>query len=171
VTEDTAHRIGDVNFRPFNELTSRTLYSLLRLRVDVFVVEQHCPYPELDGRDIEPGTMHAWIDDGSGPAAYLRILREPEGIRIGRVCARADARGGGVAAMLLGHILQRHPGERVVLDAQSYLVGFYARFGFARSGPEFLEDGIAHVPMCRTLTASGPADTESSHEPTQRRHR
>lgn len=156
VTEDTANRIGDVNTRRFNELNSRTLYSLLRLRVDVFVVEQHCPYPELDGRDTEPGTTHAWIDDTSGPAAYLRILREPEGIRIGRVCTRADSRGAGAAALLLGHVLQLYPGERVVLDAQSYLVGFYARFGFARSGPEFLEDGIAHVPMCRPLAAAAP---------------
>jgi len=134
VTEGTAHRIGDVTSRQFNELDSGSLYSLLRLRVDVFVVQQQCPYPDLDGRDTEPGTEHTWIEDSSGPAAYLRILRETEGIRIGRVCTRADARGAGAAAKLLGHVLERHLGERTVLDAQSYLVGFYSRFGSAASG-------------------------------------
>lgn len=154
VTPDTAQPIGDVTVRRFTDLDVRTLYSLLRLRVDVFVVEQHCPYPELDGRDTEPGTEHTWLEDASGPTVYLRILREPERIRIGRVCTRADARGAGAAARLLGDALERHPGQRVVLDAQAHLVGFYSRFGFEPSGPEFLEDGIVHVPMVRPVIAS-----------------
>jgi ElaA protein len=152
-----AGRVADVDFRRFAELDSGTLYSLLRLRVDVFVVEQHCPYPELDGRDTESGTEHGWVEDACGPVAYLRILREPEGIRIGRVCTRADARGAGAAALLLGQALERHQEEAAVLDAQAYLVGFYSRFGFAASGPEFLEDGIAHIPMRRPPHVSTPA--------------
>lgn len=144
----------------FAELTAAQLYALLRLRVDVFVVEQHCPYPELDGRDVELATEHVWTADGRGPTAYLRVLTagapaaqlgggDRAGLRVGRVCTRADARGGGLAARLLAHVLERHPGERVVLDAQSYLVGFYRRFGFSPSGPPFVEDGIPHVPMHR----------------------
>ena len=101
-----------------------------------------------------PATEHAWLEDSAGPTACLRILCDPEAIRIGRVCTRADARGAGAATRLLGQALERHPGRRVVLDAQAYLVGFYAGFGFAPSGPEFLEDGIAHVPMCRPVTTS-----------------
>jgi len=133
------------------ELDVATLYALLRLRVDVFVVEQRCPYPELDGRDLEPGTLHVWGSDGHGVAAYLRVLDdEPDGTaRIGRVCTRADCRGGGLAGRLLAAALERLAGRPVVLDAQSHLAGWYARAGFAPAGPQFVEDGIPHVPMRR----------------------
>jgi ElaA protein len=137
----------------FAELTADELYVLLRLRVDVFVVEQHCPYPELDDRDREPGTEHVWTEDGAGPTAYLRTLRDPGALRIGRVCTRADARGAGTAARLVAHVLDRHPDVTAVLDAQTYLVPFYERFGFRVSGPEFVEDGIPHVPMRRAGSA------------------
>ena len=60
----------------WTELDPRTLYALLRLRVDVFVVEQNCPYPELDGRDLEASTVHVWTSDNAGPTAYLRILSD-----------------------------------------------------------------------------------------------
>ena len=92
--------MGTVTFRRLADLDARTLYSLLQLRVDMFVVEQHCPYPELDGRDTEPATEHSWLEDPAGPTAYLRILHEPDGIRIGRLWTRADARGAGAAARL-----------------------------------------------------------------------
>jgi ElaA protein len=134
----------------FDELTARELHDLLRLRVDVFVVEQECAYPELDGRDTEPGTEHVWFADDAGPTAYLRVLAEPDGgVRIGRVVTRADVRGSGAAARLVADVLARHDGTPAALEAQSYLVGFYARFGFAPAGPEYVEDGIPHVPMRR----------------------
>ena len=65
----------------FEQLDIATLYRLLRLRVDVFVVEQHCAYPELDGRDAEPDAAHLWLTDGdnSAPLGYLRVLTEPDG--------------------------------------------------------------------------------------------
>ncbi|HYN92439.1 MAG TPA: GNAT family N-acetyltransferase, partial [Pilimelia sp.] len=89
MTEPTVH------VATFAELGAATLYALLRLRVDVFVVEQQCPYPELDGRDTEPGTRHLWLDGpGAAPAAYLRLLADPGGVaRIGRVAVAAAARG------------------------------------------------------------------------------
>ena len=138
----------------FAELDAATLYALLRLRTEVFVVEQRCPYPELDGRDVEPGTRHLWLAPDGDPLdvrAYLRLLAEPDGaVRIGRVCTAAKARGEGLSARLLDAALEL-AGERTptVLDAQSYLVGFYERYGFAASGPEYVEDGIPHVPMRR----------------------
>ena len=139
----------------FGELDATTLYALLRLRVDVFVVEQACPYPELDGRDTEPGTVHVWLADGDTPAAYLRLLAEPDGsARIGRVCTAAAYRGRGLSARLVAVALDLAGDRASVLDAQAYLVAFYARFGFTPTGPQFVEDGIAHVPM-RRLT--GPA--------------
>src|SRR4028118_2343930 len=81
----------------FRDLDVSTLYALLRLRVDVFVVEQQCPYPELDGRDAEPGTLHLWSDDGGAVLGYLRLLSDPDGTRIGRVCVAMEGRGGGTA--------------------------------------------------------------------------
>ena len=69
----------------FRDLDTTTLYSILKLRTDVFVVEQECPYPELDGRDDEPGTRHVWLSRGDDIAAYLRILDDGEVQRVGRV--------------------------------------------------------------------------------------
>ncbi|HEV7755610.1 MAG TPA: GNAT family N-acetyltransferase [Mycobacteriales bacterium] len=131
-----------------SDLDAATLYALLRLRVDVFVVEQRCPYPELDGADLAPGTLHLWTSDEAGPAAYLRILDDPDGsVRIGRVCTRADARGRGLAAGLVREALGKVRGRPVTLNAQTHLTGWYRKFGFVVSAPEFLDDGIPHTPM------------------------
>jgi ElaA protein len=145
VTTDQFHRA------PWNSITPRVLHDLIRLRVDVFVVEQKCPYPELDGRDVEPGAEHLWFSDEQGPAAYLRVLTDPDGaLRIGRVCTRADARGRSLAGRLITAVLDGlEPGRACVLDAQAHLTGWYARFGFRTSGPEYVEDDIPHVPMRR----------------------
>lgn len=160
----------------FAELDPATLYDLLRLRTDVFVVEQRCPYAELDGRDTEPGTRHLWIPgpagertnvsnrelreepndcargprSAAGTLAYLRLLAEPDGrARIGRVCTAATARGRGLATQLMAAALDLVGDRECVLDAQTHLVGFYERFGFAVAGAEFLQDGIPHTPMRR----------------------
>lgn len=134
----------------FAGLDAPTLYALLRLRVDVFVVEQKCAYPEIDGRDDEPGTRHLWLTDGDRVAAYLRIVDEPDGTaRIGRVAVDAHDRGAGLAGRLMVEALDHIAGRPCVLDAQTYLTGFYSRFGFAATGPEFLDEGVPHVPMRR----------------------
>ncbi len=141
----------------FADLDATTLYALLRLRVDVFVVEQRCRYPELDGRDTEPGTIHVWFEDEGGLVAYLRVLEEGRGARIGRVCTDAAHRGAGLSGRLVAAALDLIGARETVLDAQSHLVAFYARFGFEPTGPEFLDDGIPHVPMRRRLDPSaGP---------------
>jgi ElaA protein len=134
----------------FAELDTATLYALLRLRVDVFVVEQRCPYPELDGRDLEPATRHLWLERDHAPVGYLRMLAEPDGtVRIGRVVVARSARRAGLAGRLLAAALAEAGGRTCVLDAQSRLVGFYRGLGFTPTGPEFLDDGIPHVPMRR----------------------
>ncbi len=144
--------------RGFDELDATLLYAILRLRSDIFVVEQQCPYPELDGRDIEPATRHLWLgptDDPSDVRSYLRILGESDGsARIGRVCTAPSARGTGLGRRLMATALSRVDRRPVVLDAQSYLVGFYASFGFEVSGAEYVEDGIAHTPMRLSKGAS-----------------
>jgi ElaA protein len=144
------HRAGWTAIAPL------TLHDLMKLRVDVFVVEQACPYPEFDGRDVEPATEHRWTADEKGPTAYLRVLSEPDGAaRVGRVCTRPDARGAGLSRRLLSDVLTDADttGRPVVLEAQSYLAGWYARFGFEPTGPEYLDDGIPHLPMRRGARA------------------
>ncbi|MFE0528897.1 GNAT family N-acetyltransferase [Micromonospora parva] len=140
----------EIRTASFADLNTRTFHDLLKLRIDVFVVEQNCPYPELDGRDVEPGTRHLWLTDGGATLAYLRILADPDGTaRIGRVVVAPSARGGGHAGRLMSAALEVVGNRRCVLEAQSHLVAFYARHGFAVSGPEYVEDGIPHTPMRR----------------------
>lgn len=147
----------EIHTARFAALDTTTLYALLKLRVDVFVVEQECPYPELDDRDTEPGTLHVWASrehqqaqDGRAPLGYLRVLTDPDGVaRIGRVCTAASGRGLGIAGRLLDRALEQIGDAPSRLDAQSYLVDFYARYGYSPTGPEYVEDGIPHVPMAR----------------------
>ncbi|MEC9202853.1 MAG: GNAT family N-acetyltransferase [Actinomycetota bacterium] len=141
--------MSDIRDQSFDKFDALALYALLRLRVDVFVVEQECPYPELDGRDLEPTTRHVWIDEGGMPVACLRLLAEPDGShRISRVATAADQRHQGLAGLLVDHVMATTPG-RLVLDAQTYLEPWYVEHGFARTGDEFTDDGIPHVPMER----------------------
>ena len=141
---------SDVRDARLAELDPVTLYRILALRTDVFVVEQDCPYPELDGRDLEPDARQLWIEQDGQVLATLRLLHDPDGhARIGRVATAKQARGDGLAARLMARALELADGKTVVLDAQSYLAGWYARFGFEADGPEFVEDGIPHVPMRR----------------------
>ncbi|MPZ25267.1 MAG: GNAT family N-acetyltransferase [Micromonosporaceae bacterium] len=170
----------------FGELDTATLYGLLRLRVDVFVVEQRCPYPDLDGRDTEPATRHLWLERAGVPVAYLRLLAEPgtadervaasgrsasgardqaaradgTAVRISRVVVAPADRGGGLAGRLLAAALVEVGDRECVLAAQSRLAGFYGRLGFVPTGPEYVDDGIWHLPMRRAPdrihSAGGP---------------
>ncbi|RZU49577.1 ElaA protein [Krasilnikovia cinnamomea] len=133
----------------FRDLDVTTLYAILRLRTDVFVVEQKCAYGDLDGRDTEPATRHVWFADGDDIRAYLRILDDDGVARIGRVVVAPAARGTGVAGELMTQALTIIGDRPSVLEAQAHLVGFYAKFGYQQTGPEYLEDGIPHIPMRR----------------------
>ena len=141
----------------FADLSPQDLYGILRLRSEVFVVEQDCVFLDLDDRDHEADAEHLWTTDQSGVTATLRLLHEGDGTwSIGRVVARADARSRGVAAHLLHAGLDRLRelgAETVRIGAQAQLRDWYARFGFAQSGPRYLEDGILHLPMSLTLGA------------------
>ncbi|PZF81063.1 GNAT family N-acetyltransferase [Jiangella anatolica] len=131
-------------------LDAPTLYRLLKLRSDVFVVEQGDPYAELDGRDLEPTAVHLWLARDDEPVGYLRILDEPDGAaRIGRVVVAASERGSGLAGRLMDAALERIGNRRCVLAAQMQLADFYGRYGFTVTGPEFLDGHIPHLPMAR----------------------
>lgn len=136
-----------------------TLYAILRLRVEVFVVEQHAAYPDLDGRDVEDGAELLWAADGDEVVATLRVLRDTDGwLRIGRVATAAQARSRGVASELMRRgverCAERDAAAPVRLDAQTHLADWYARFGFVVDGPGYDEDGIPHVPMTRPSAAA-----------------
>jgi ElaA protein len=142
-----------------DELDPVTLYAILRLRAEVFVVEQSCAYLDLDGRDVEPGCVQLWVEDGgiggdgAPPArvvATARLLTEAGGgHRIGRVCTAPAARRRGLAAALVQAALDRCGDAPIVLDAQSQLTGWYERFGFEATGRQFVEGGIPHTEMIR----------------------
>lgn len=132
------------------DLTAAQLYALLRLRAEVFVVEQACVYLDPDGRDLEPATRHLWVEDeGTGEVlATLRVLAEPDGAAsIGRVVTAPAQRSRGLAAALVERALEPPTPRPVRIDAQSHLVAWYGRFGFVVDGDEFVEDGIPHTPM------------------------
>jgi len=137
----------------FDDLDAPTAYAVWRLRQDVFVVEQECPYPDLDGRDAEPRTVHVVMEEGDDVIGYARVLDDGVEWRIGRVVLASGGRGRGLADRLLGAALESCLGRDVVLDAQTPLADWYAGFGFEVDGEEFLEDGIAHVPMRHRVTS------------------
>lgn len=133
------------------ELSAGQLHGLLRLRVAVFIVEQDCPYPELDGWDLAAGTEHLWIGDAEADEvrATVRILARGEARIIGRVATAESYRGSGYAGALMDRAVA-HLGDReVTLEAQARLETWYGQWGFVRAGADYLEDGIAHVPMRR----------------------
>lgn len=136
-----------VEAQRFGDFDAAMLYAVLQLRFDVFVLEQQCLYPELDGRDTEVDAWHYWIAEEGRVLATLRLLSESDGgSRIGRVATRADARGRGLAGRLFGAALERAR-RPVHLDAQVGMEAWYQRFGFVVCGPEFDDEGIMHLPM------------------------
>lgn len=146
-----------LQIKRFDELTAAELYEILKLRVDVFVVEQACPYPELDGLDKK--ALHLWLEDEDGVHAYLRVMdrgAESQYVSIGRVVARERRRGLGTRILKEGirAARERLGAEAVYLEAQTYAVGLYEKQGFRPISEEFLLDGIPHVKM---LLEFGPA--------------
>ncbi len=136
-----------IHAAPTRELDPGTLHDVLRLRQDVFVLEQECLYPDLDGRDLDPGTVQVWAEDAEGRVvATLRILMDGGPVRIGRVATAVAARNRGIAAAMMAAALRETQGP-VVLHAQSHLAHWYEGLGFAVVGSEYLDDGIPHVPM------------------------
>lgn len=144
----------DVDVREADALSAAELYRLLKLRVDVFVVEQNCPYPELDGRDFDALHMRL-LGDGELLAA-ARIFApspdEPEA-RIGRVVVSQQHRGERLGDAVMREAValceESFPGVAIAVSAQSHLAGFYASHGFEIVSGEYLEDGIPHVDMKR----------------------
>ncbi|MDF2073350.1 GNAT family N-acetyltransferase [Pseudomonas mendocina] len=139
-----------------SELDTATLYALLALRTQVFVVEQNCPYLETDGQDLLGDTCHLLARDGDALVGYLRLL-DPQRMNgevvIGRVVIAEQARGSGLGHRLMEQGLvecsRRWPGVPVYLSAQAHLQGYYGRYGFEAVTEVYLEDDIPHIGMRR----------------------
>lgn len=142
---------------PWSGLDRDELYDLLQLRSAVFVVEQHCPYLDLDGKDRADGAWHLLGRGADGALlAYLRLL--PPGLSyddpsFGRVVTAPAARGGGLGDALveeaLRHAARLWPGRALTIGAQAHLARFYGKHGFSAFGAPYDEDGIPHLHMRR----------------------
>lgn len=140
------------HIKRFDELTPDELYDIIKLRIDVFVVEQECAYMELDGLDKK--AVHVWLSDDDGIKAYLRVMDrgvEHEFVSIGRVVTAARGEGLGRRIMDLGiRVAEELFGaDNIYLEAQTYAQGFYAKHGFSQVSDVFMLDGIPHVKMVR----------------------
>ncbi|MBR8656280.1 GNAT family N-acetyltransferase [Achromobacter sp. Marseille-Q0513] len=140
--------------KPHADLTTAELYALLTLRSVVFVMEQNCPYLDMDGQDLQGQTQHLMAWDKGALVAYCRLLepaRNEGRAVIGRVVTAPSARGTG-----LGHELVRRakeeirrvwPGQPIYLSAQAHLQRYYGAHGFKAVTEEYMEDNIPHIGM------------------------
>ncbi len=149
--------------KTFSSLSINELYDLLKLRIDVFVVEQTCYYPDLDSNkgtlDRHPETLHLLGYKNNTLVAYLRILPKGQSyddyISIGRVAIALTTRGEGIGHQLMKQALtlcqQYFPKQNIKISAQEHLIGYYQKHGFRQASDMYLEDEIPHVAMIKTL--------------------
>lgn len=142
------------DIKGLDEFSARELYDLLRMRVDVFVVEQNCPYPELDGKDID--ALHLRLLEGAELLASARILKPhkpQDASKIGRVVVSPAHRGKRLGDVLMSEAItaceRLYPANAIALSAQAHLRRFYESFGFIGTSQEYFEDGIPHIDMVR----------------------
>lgn len=133
----------------YQDLSLRQLYNILKLRVDVFVVEQNCPYPELDNEDEE--AIHLFVEEEGEVASYIRIITNQVKTRIGRVVTHKNHRGNGLSSNLMEeamrYLKEHYSAKSIMLSSQEHLQHFYGKFGFVPMSEMYLEDGIPHVDM------------------------
>lgn len=142
----------DLQIKPFSQLTTQELYQILKLRIEVFCVEQNCVYQDCDDKD--QAAYHLLLKDGDQLAGYLRILGKNKKFRelsIGRVITAGSHRGTGLGKLCMqkaiDFIKENFGDEPIRISAQKYAVGFYESVGFVQDSDEYLEDGIPHVEM------------------------
>jgi ElaA protein len=139
-----------LHIKTFNELTVDELYALLRVRSEVFVVEQDCVYQDMDGDDKE--AIHVWITEGEKVVALARVC--PAGVHlstisIGRVITTERGKGYGKQIMLaaIDVAVERFGATSIDIEAQEYAKGFYEGVGFKQTSDTFMLDGIPHIKM------------------------
>jgi ElaA protein len=141
----------------FKALNIDELYEILKLRIDVFVVEQTCFYADIDDIDRHKDTIHLFCYLEGKIAGYLRILAKGQSyqnyIAIGRVIVASHARGTGLGHQLMAEALtvcqQYFPDQQIKISAQEHLESFYGNHGFERVSAMYLEDDIPHIAMLK----------------------
>lgn len=139
----------------FDELSVSEMYEIIKARINVFIVEQDCPYLDLDDNDQK--AIHLWAEKNGKILAYCRIfdkgIKYPE-TSIGRVLTTKKARGSGLGKQLMKYALEiienRFRTSEIRISAQDYLIKFYSDFGFADTGKKYLEDNIPHTEMLKS---------------------
>jgi ElaA protein len=140
-------------WRSFDELNNTQLYQLLKLRQDVFILEQECLYPDIDG--LDSNCIHLLGYEGEILAAYLRFIppeyHSSNNIAFGRITSLALKRGVGIGFAIMhqamDYALEHYPNLNIQLGAQCYLQGFYEKFNFKAISEPYDEDGIMHIDM------------------------
>ncbi|MBR3343629.1 MAG: GNAT family N-acetyltransferase [Solobacterium sp.] len=136
-----------IKVKTYEELTKDELYRMLKARQDVFVVEQNCPYPDIDETDLR--SVFVFLEEDERHLASCRIFcKDEKTMQIGRMLTTERSRGYG--ALVLAQAIEtafEAGAETIYLEAQTYAIGFYGREGFTVTSDEFLEDGIPHVCM------------------------
>lgn len=136
-----------------HDLDTTSLYELLKLRQEVFVLEQKAVYQDLDDVDLLAETRHLWLAEDGATIAYLRLSEQHDNgvksFRISRVCTAESQRGNGHTTRLLRAALAEVGSAECRIHAQTYLVEMYGKHGFTPEGDEFEDAGIGHVPMLR----------------------
>jgi len=138
-----------IQIRQFKDMSVDELYDCLKLRSDVFIIEQQCIYADIDG--IDKVSYHVWLDEMK---AYLRLFyKDDHTIQMGRVVSRERGKGYGQAVVeaAIRFIRTLPDVSTIFIEAQCYAVGFYERFGFTVVSEPFDEDGIPHVRMILAL--------------------
>jgi len=145
-----------IEIKKFEELSTIELYEILKVREEVFIVEQNCIYNDLDNKDLN--AIHMIIKEDSQIIAYLRILeshKDKSEISFGRVLVKQEGRGKGYAKLIVKKaidFIHKNWKEKVIaIEAQSYLQKFYESFAFIVTSDEFLEDGIPHIWMKKPI--------------------
>ena len=141
--------------KSFEELDPIELYRIIQARLEVFVVEQICPYLDLD--DLDQEARHIWLQDQDVLVAYVRVVNPgvsyPMACSIGRVITQGEYRGSGYGRQIFEHGIEfcqsTFVGVPINISAQLYLKRFYSSFGFEQKGSIYLEDGIPHISMMR----------------------
>ena len=147
-----------IECKSFDQLTKEELYEILKLRQEIFIVEQNCPYLDADGKDIE--AYHVILKEEEEILAYTRLLDKgisyDNYVSIGRVINKSSARGRGLGKQVMQYSIEKiqelFPGHSIKLSAQCYLDKFYKNLGFTMVGESYLEDDIPHQAMIYDIT-------------------
>ena len=147
------NQTGPVIIKTFNQLNKVEFYKIMQLRIEVFIIEQDCPYQDMDGLDDQ--CQHLWVEDNGEIISYLRI--NPAGTRFaevsfGRIVTKKSYRSRGIAEQVINaaiDLVQKESAQAIRISAQSYLENYYEKFGFTKDSEEYLEDDIPHIEMLR----------------------